>query len=91
VSVLCPFCKQILLLNCEDFESDSWSPALASAAAVLLMSSTYGPGAPPASAAKFIAWLNRFNSKITGTQSTLIGNQWWCVDFARSSLLHLLT
>eukprot|EP00775_Hariotina_reticulata_P010070 gene10070-10225_t len=72
---------EVQQLNCEDVEGDAWPAALGPAAAVLLMSSTYGPGAPPASAAKFITWLNRINSKVTGTQSTFIGKPFAVLGF----------
>ncbi len=38
-------------------DSDYWSDAICTARCVILMSSTYGPGAPPSSANKFISWL----------------------------------
>jgi sulfite reductase alpha subunit-like flavoprotein len=48
---------QVLLLNMEDFDRTSWADSIGAAAAVLLLSSTYGPGSPPAAATKFISWL----------------------------------
>lgn len=42
----------------EDFEVDS-TGALSAADLVLLMTSTYGHGAPPGSATKFLAWLKQ--------------------------------
>lgn len=41
----------------EDFESDSWAAAIEAAELVVLLSSTYGPGAPPGTATKFLTWL----------------------------------
>jgi hypothetical protein len=47
----------------EDFEPDSWSAAVAAATLVVVMSSTYGPGAPPGTANKFIAWTQNGNGE----------------------------
>ncbi len=41
----------------EEFEPESWAATIGSAQAVLVLTSTYGPGAPPGTAAKFVAWL----------------------------------
>lgn len=45
------------ILNTEEFDADSWMVLISRAKCVVLMSSTYGPGAPPSSANKFITWL----------------------------------
>ncbi|KAL4440247.1 hypothetical protein ABPG75_003248 [Micractinium tetrahymenae] len=47
----------VSVLNMEEFDSEAWGAHLADADAVLVLSSTYGPGAPPRAAAKFVAWL----------------------------------
>ncbi|KAG2495439.1 hypothetical protein HYH03_006385 [Edaphochlamys debaryana] len=49
----------VTLLNMEDFEPDGWSEALARSQLVVLMLSTYGPGAPPSTAGKFLAWMQK--------------------------------
>jgi sulfite reductase alpha subunit-like flavoprotein len=54
-----PKTLQVQLVNLEDFEVDSTGAALGAADLVLLMTSTYGPGAPPGSANKFLAWLKQ--------------------------------
>ena len=48
---------QVSQLNMEDFEPESWSAVLGSAAIVVVMSSTYGRGAPPRTATNFLQWL----------------------------------
>jgi sulfite reductase alpha subunit-like flavoprotein len=50
-------CLPATVMNMEDFESDSWAGAIADAALVVIATSTYGPGAPPRAAAKFVQWL----------------------------------
>jgi hypothetical protein len=48
----------------EDFEPTSWSKALSGSQLVLLLTSTYGPGACPASAAKFMTWLKKGGASV---------------------------
>ncbi|KXZ51520.1 hypothetical protein GPECTOR_12g483 [Gonium pectorale] len=49
----------VSLNNMEEFEPDSWSERISTSRFMLLMTSTYGPGAPPSTANKFVAWLQK--------------------------------
>lgn len=53
----------VTVLNVEDFEPDAWGKAISESKAVVVMLSTYGPGAPPGTASKFIAWLQSSNGE----------------------------
>jgi hypothetical protein len=50
----------------ENFDEGTWEDSIGAATAVLLLSSTYGPGSPPAAAAKFIAWLAACKDSVGG-------------------------
>ena len=54
---------QVTQLNMEDFEPDSWAATITAATFVVVMSSTYGPGSPPGTASKFIAWAQNNNGE----------------------------
>jgi sulfite reductase alpha subunit-like flavoprotein len=47
----------VVVQDMEEFEGDSWAEAVAAAALIVVATSTYGPGAPPGTAAKFLSWL----------------------------------
>ncbi|KAG2450636.1 hypothetical protein HYH02_004476 [Chlamydomonas schloesseri] len=49
----------VTALDMEDFEPDSWSEHIRGAKLVVLALSTYGPGAAPSTAGKFMAWLQK--------------------------------
>lgn len=59
-------CLQVHLLNLEDFDADTWAEQLGAARVVVLLSSTYGAGACPATAVKFMSWLKNGNSGAGG-------------------------
>ncbi|KAG2438015.1 hypothetical protein HXX76_005629 [Chlamydomonas incerta] len=49
----------VKVMDMEDFEPDSWREHIKAATLVVLALSTYGPGAPPSTAGKFMAWLQK--------------------------------
>lgn len=61
-SCCCLWCLQVDLLNMEDFEAEHWTSLLGDAQLVLLLTSTHGPGACPASANKFLSWLKQHDA-----------------------------
>jgi sulfite reductase alpha subunit-like flavoprotein len=58
---------QVVEQDLEEFEGDSWSEAMAAAALIVVATSTYGPGAPPGTAAKFISWLQNGSGEAQDT------------------------
>lgn len=72
------------LLSLEEFDADSYTQLLGSARLVLLLSSTYGAGACPSTANRFMAWLKARN---TGAADALAGMYaQWMVRLWHSSL-----
>jgi sulfite reductase alpha subunit-like flavoprotein len=79
---------QVVVQDLEEFEGDSWSEAMAAAALIVVATSTYGPGAPPGTAAKFISWLQNGSGE---AQDTFEGG--WQEGFQTQSgpdLFHVL-
>ena len=86
---------QVTVLNMEDFEADAWAGPLAESTLVAVLSSTYGPGAPPRTAAKFVAWLQRNGEDVKDTFKGKKGAAWqpacgwWCWE-GRAALWGML-
>lgn len=73
---------QVHLLNLEDFDADSWAEKLDAARVVVLLSSTYGAGACPATAVNFMSWLKNGNS---GAGGILAGKPFGVMGFGSTS------
>jgi hypothetical protein len=92
----------VVVQDMEEFEGDSWSEAMAAAALIVVATSTYGPGAPLGTAAKFLSWLQNgsgeaqdtfkgawqaTNTLRAGTSGPQLGPHWMSLSQAHSMLL----